>query len=111
MYLNLQALSAAGIRFERLLATGGGARSAEWVQMKADVTDLPVTVLETADAGTTGCAMLTGKALGNFGTLQEAAACMVREGKTFLPRKEMHGKYQELFERYRNVYSAVRPLV
>ena len=56
-------------------------------------------------------AMLTGKALGNFGTLQEAAACMVREGKTFLPRKEMHGKYQELFERYRNVYSAVRPLV
>ena len=81
------------------------------MQMKADVLNLPITALETVDAGTVGSAMLTGTALGLFGSLTEAAARMIRETQTFRPREEMHRKYSRIYERYRAVYGAVRPLM
>ena len=111
MRVNYEALSGTGIRFTRLNATGGGAKSRVWMQMKADILGLPITSLRTADAGTTGSAMLTGVAVGLFRDLPGAASVMVREGETFLPRAGMHERYMEAYERYKGVYAAVRPLV
>lgn len=111
MALNLQALQAAGVRFHRLRATGGGARSRVWMQMKADVLGMPVTALETADAGTVGSAMLTGVALGIFADLADAQEQMVRESAAYFPRAGQHAAYQTLLARYAPLYHAVRPLL
>ena len=111
MYLNLQALKESGIHFTKLNATGGGAHSAVWMQMKADMLNLPITALKTIDAGTVGSAMLTGIAIGLFADLSDAAAHMVEETVTYQPRMEMHKKYESLFARYKDVYQAVRPLM
>ena len=111
MRVNYDALAGSGVRFAKLHATGGGARSTVWMQMKADVLNCPVTALKTADAGTVGSAMLTGIAAGLFRDLPDAAAHMVRETETFYPRMELHEKYMAVYERYRRVYSAVRPLM
>ena len=107
MYLNYQALQGSGIRFEKLNATGGGARSAVWMQMKADVLNLPITALKTVDAGTVGSAMLTGVATGVFQDLKEAAEHMVEETVTYIPRPQMHEKYMQVFARYRSVYEEI----
>lgn len=111
MRLNYEALNGSGIAFEKLNATGGGARSKLWMQMKADVLDLPITALKTVDAGTVGSAMLTGIAAGLFTDLNNAAAHMVQERETYYPRAEMHEKYMKIYERYKSMYNAVRPLV
>lgn len=111
MLLNYEALQGSGIRFTRLNATGGGAKSKVWMQMKADVLNLPITALKTVDAGTVGCAMLTGIAIGRFRDLANAAAHMVEETETYYPRAEMHEQYMRIYERYRDVYHAVRPLM
>ena len=111
MYLNLQALLPSGACFRKLHATGGGAHSAVWMQMKADVLNLPITALKTADAGTVGSAMLTGIAIGVFEGLEDASAHMVEETVTYYPRPEMHEKYERIYEKYRGLYNAVRPLV
>ncbi len=111
MYLNYQALAQTGIHFEKLHATGGGARSAVWMQMKADVLNLPITALKTMDAGTVGSAMLTGVAIGVFRDLKEAAEHMVEKTVTYMPRQDMHGQYMQVYERYCRIYEAVRPLV
>ena len=111
MDLNMQAFQGSGVHFKKLHATGGGAQSAVWMQMKADVLNLPMSALKTADAGTVGSAMLTGIAIGLFCDLEDAAGHMVEETITYYPRKEMHTKYQEIFERYKKVYHAVRPLL
>ena len=109
--LNYEALSGSGIRFTKLHATGGGARSKVWMQMKADVLNLPITALKTVDAGTVGCAMLTGIAAGLFTDLADAASHMVQEMETYLPREEMHVQYERIYKRYKQVYQAVRPLM
>jgi xylulokinase len=111
MALNARALKDSGVRFTKLHATGGGARSAEWMQMKADMLNLPMVALKTADAGTVGSAMLTGVAIGAFRDLKDAADHMVEEIHTYFPRPEMHARYMEIYERYEKVYRAVRPLV
>ena len=111
MYLNLCSLRGTGIRFNALHATGGGAKSKEWMQMKADVLGMPITALETADAGTVGSAMLTGVAIGIYRDLQEAAGILVEEREVYQPDPAMHEKYMEIYRRFEKVYDAVRPLV
>ena len=111
MRLNYEALSGSGVRFTKLNATGGGAKSRIWMQMKADVLNLPITALKTSEAGTVGSAMLTGIAAGLFKDLSDAAAHMVHETETYLPRADMHEKYMKVYERYKQVYNAVRPLM
>lgn len=111
MYVNVKALSGTGISFAGVNATGGGAHSGEWMQMKADMLNVPITGLKTVDAGTVGCAMLTGIATGIFRDLADAASHMVEETKTYQPRQQAHERYMEVFERYEKVYNAVRPLM
>lgn len=111
MLLNYEMLADSGVRFTRLNATGGGARSKAWMQIKADVLNLPITALQTSEAGTVGSAMLTGIATGIYGDLDEAASYMVKEVETYFPRKHMHERYMKIYERYRELYRAVRPLM
>lgn len=111
MRLNAETLAAGGVRVPALRATGGGARNRMWLQMKADILGIPVTALATADAGTTGSAMLAGVACGVFADLPQAAAAMVREKETFLPRPEYQALYEPIYQRYKKLYAAVRPLM
>ena len=111
MLLNLEWLKGSGIHFQMLHATGGGARSAVWTQMKADILNVPFTTLQTANAGTVGSAMLTGVAVGCFKDLDEAAAHMVEKTKVYLPDAERHEKYMTVYRRYRKVYDRVRGLL
>lgn len=111
MYLNMEMLKEAGLGLQKLHATGGGAHSKEWMQMKADILNLPMIALKTVDAGTVGSAMLTGVAIGLFQDLQDAASHMMEEVHTYLPRMDMHNKYRRIYEKYKQVYQAVRPLV
>lgn len=111
MMLNMEYLEDSGVHFQMLHATGGGAKSAVWMQMKADMLGIPITALKTVDAGTVGSAMLTGIVTGCFKNLEDAAAHMVEKMTVYYPREEMHQKYAEIYQRYRKLYQAVRPLV
>lgn len=111
MALNMERLAEAGIRPQKLRAAGGGAASAVWMQMKADMLNLPIVSLGNAEAGAAGCAMLAGVAAGVYKDLGEAARTMLKEKDTYLPRQEMHEAYQEYYEKYRRLYEASRPLV
>jgi xylulokinase len=111
MRLNMERLADSGVRFSRLVATGGGAKSKLWMQIKADVLALPFDTLETEDAGTVGCAMMAGVAAGAFADLQAAASVLVKRTGIFEPNAEMHARYSAVYERYKKLYNAVRPLI
>ena len=111
MRLNMERLADSGVKFDRLVATGGGAKSKLWMQIKADVLALPFDTLETEDAGTVGCAMMACVAAGVFANLQAAAKVLVRKTGTYEPNAEMHARYSAVYERYKKLYNAVRPLV
>jgi xylulokinase len=111
MMLNTERLNAAGIHFSMLHATGGGASSKLWMQMKADALNVPLKALETPDAGTAGSAMLSGIALGVYSGLEEAARQMVREKEIYYPREAQHEMYLKVYERYRQLYGALYSII
>lgn len=55
--LGMDALSAAGLRAERLVLTGGGANSAAWRQLLADLFQLPVQVPRQTEGAAFGAAL------------------------------------------------------
>lgn len=111
MFLLYERLKDTGISFKKFNATGGGANSSVWMQMKTDMLGIPFTSLRTVDAGTVGCAMLKEIAIGAFKDIDDAVAHMVEETGTYMPRMEQHEKYMKIFERYAKLYEAVRPLI
>ena len=111
MRFNMDRLKDAGIRFDSLRATGGGANSKVWMQMKADVLNVPVAAMRASEAGGAGAAMMAGVACGIYPDLRDAARMTVSERETFLPRSAAHERYSAAYEKFKKLYAAVRPLV
>ncbi len=109
MMINVTHLESFGIVPEKLYATGGGAASEVWLQIKADILNRPVTALLAKEAGACGTCMLTGYAMGIYKDLFEAKKVFVKEKKTFMPGE--NSKYKKYFEAYKKIYGAVRPII
>ena len=109
--MNIESLERCGIAPNALYATGGGAASEVWLQIKADILNRPVTSVDAKEAGTLGTCMLAGCAAGVFGNLYQAREVFVRRKKTFLPDYENAMRYKKLYGAYRKIYNAVRPII
>lgn len=87
-------------RVEEIRVTGGGSDSELWLQMAADLLEVPVRRSVSPECGTLGCAMLAGVGCGRFADLDEAAEQMVRSGRLFLPDPATAVRSAALFRRY-----------
>ena len=111
MMLNIEHIESCGIVPKQLYATGGGAQSPKWLQIKADVLGRPITALEAKEAGTCGACMVTGVAMGVFKDLYEAKKFFVKECKTYYPDPEKNKIYKKYYDAYRDIYKNVRGIV
>jgi xylulokinase len=110
MKVNLELLRKAGIDITQLRAFGGGAKSAAWMQIKADIMDVPITTLAVTEAGCLGAAMLAAHACGKVGTLQDCSRRWVKPVQTYEPRPEQSQKYKKRFEVYSHIYDSLKLL-
>jgi xylulokinase len=101
---------ATGLTVDTLHLSGGGATSAVWNRIKADVLGRTVQPTLVRDAGTLGAAMLAALAVHIFSDLKEATAAMVRQRPPVLPNNEMLSRYDKLYRTYRELYRRVRDL-
>jgi len=104
--VNLKRLEQAGVYIESIRATGGGAKSEGWLQIKADILNKPIEMIETPEAGTVGSLMLAGIAVGVYANLEEAMAFakVKRRIVPLINRK----RYDEIFDKYERVYETVK---
>jgi xylulokinase len=89
----------AGRRPAAAVVCGGAARSPLWMQLLADVCDMPLRTLEVVEAGALGAAILGGAAVGLL-TVEEAPAHMVRVACHYAPDGPTAARYDALFARY-----------
>ena len=73
------AFASAGMQFDRIVLTGGGASSAAWRQMVADVFDLTVEVPREAEGAAFGAAL---QALWSLSQAQGRQDSLARTGRT-----------------------------
>lgn len=88
---------------------GGGARSPDWNQIKADVLGVPYQSLHGAEFGSWGSAMIAGKAAGIFDDLRTIAhEKALPKGQPLQPNPNHHDVYQPLIEKYIHLQSVLR---
>ncbi|MDK2896311.1 MAG: xylulokinase [Candidatus Atribacteria bacterium] len=108
MKFNLSLLTKAGVKVKRLRAIGGGARSKVWLQLKADVYDLPVESLSVSEAACLGASLLGRKAREGIDDLSPLINELVQVEEVYQPREEAVRRYQEKFELYQRIYPALK---
>ena len=79
---------------KKIVATGGGARSPLWLQIKADMLGVPVVRSSSAERACLGAATIAAAASGHFSTLDEAAIAMVHPGDAFEPNPSITALYR-----------------
>lgn len=100
-------LRALGLGDGELRVVGGGTRSELWLQMKADVTGLPVRCVATEEATAVGAAMLAAVGAGRYVDAVEATALVGLSDRTFEPEPGLRAGYDEAYDRYRALFDAV----
>jgi xylulokinase len=108
--LNVDLLKDGGVRIDELRAIGGGARSELWLQLKADITGVPVVAPRITEAASWGAALLAGLGAGHFASVAEAAEETVHLDRWFEPDPERAARYEERYALYREVYPALKDI-
>ena len=99
-----------GIKIERTKICGGGAKSPLWKKMIANILNLKVDVIESEEGPAMGGAMLAAVANGEFASVEEAAAKIVKIVDTVEPEPELVAKYEERYQQFKQIYPTVKAL-
>ncbi len=106
----LDVLEGMGVRAGEVVAVGGGARSALWDRILADVLDRPVGVPRQTDAASLGAMLLAAVAIGCYPTPERAARSLNPVVETYRPSPRAAAAYRALWDTYMRLYDALRPV-
>jgi len=107
---SLTILRALGVAPEQLLVTGGGARSRFVRQLQADIFGLPVCTVNREEGPAYGAALLAAVGVGTFRDLASAAQSTLTRRAGESPSPNAHEKYEQHYQHYRALYSALHRL-
>jgi len=102
---NCDAVRAAGTEIQYIIATGGGAKSAVWCQMQADITGLPVVIPREKEAACFGAAIVGAVEAGMYASYKEASEKLIYMEKRYEPHPCK--LYDKKYKQFCALYSAV----
>ncbi len=100
-----------GTHAEKMIVTGGGSNSDLFMQIFADVFNIPVVRNEVNGAAGLGSAICAAVATGVYSSFEEAVEKMVRIQDTFTPIPENNEVYNKMIPVYRKITAATDPVL
>jgi sugar (pentulose or hexulose) kinase len=88
---------------ERIVATGGGAKSTLWLQILSDVTHVEFVTSKTEEPATLGAGMMAAVAAGWFADIDTVPRDFHAIEKTVSPNRKAHQSYNTWLERFRTI--------
>ena len=110
MRLNANVATMYGVNVKKAVATGGGAKGEKWMQLKADIQNIPFKVLRSSEGGLCGCAMLQAVALGGAKDLHAARDIFVRHQKKYTPDPTSCAAYEKTYKKYEKLYKTIKEI-
>ena len=105
---NLEAVRACGVAVSRSSVVGGGAKSRLWLQILADVLNIPLDRPQTEEGPGYGAAMLAMVAAGAYDSVEAAAEALTRVKETIVPDPARAALYAARYENFRLLYPALK---
>jgi len=104
----LDAIRALGTNTTSARIIGGGAKSPLWCQIVANVLNLRVDKINSADGAALGAAILAAVGAGGFATVEEACAKLITVTESFEPDQAVVARYDKHYPMYKNLYEALK---
>ncbi|HEY5814074.1 MAG TPA: FGGY family carbohydrate kinase [Terrimicrobiaceae bacterium] len=101
---NLRLMKTAGHPMDRLVASGGGAKTRLWLEIKASIYGCPIAVVKNAECGVVGCAILAGVANATFANFEEGVARCVEVGPEINPNPQWMETYEKMGELFDDLH-------
>jgi xylulokinase len=95
---------------ERVIASGGGAKTALWMKIKASVYGIPILVPTEAECGLVGCAAMAATATGIFAKVEDAAEAYVSYAEEITPDPVWSETYRPMQAFFEKLYRHSQPL-
>ncbi len=105
---SLELIKGLGVPLEQVRASGGGARSAVWRQIQADVFGAELVLVNVTEGAAYGAALLAGVGAGMYQSVDEAVAATVRITDRTAPLSDHVKQYEKLYPIYRSLYPALK---
>jgi ribulokinase len=96
---------------KEIVAAGGPTKSDLWMQMHADVSNLPISFTMVGDAPALGSAILAAVGAGIYPDVQVAAKNMVHVERTIEPDPQRHEEYRFYVDKYVETYPKMKDLM
>ncbi len=106
----LEVARSLGLDIKTSRICGGGAKSPLWRKIVANALGIDIQVLAAEEGPGYGGAILAAVACGEYPTVADAAARLVRVTETVSPDPEIAARYEERYQKFRRVYPAMREL-
>jgi xylulokinase len=104
---HLAVLGERKLRVNKARVTNGGARSALWKQVTADVLGIPLEEVATHPGSSLGAAFVAGMGTGVFSGWSEIDR-FIQVSAVVRPDPKMHQRYGHYFSLYRDLYESLR---
>jgi xylulokinase len=99
-------LTGMGIRCDRVIASGGGANSALWLQMQADILERAIYKSNVAEQACLGAAITAGVGSGVYSSFREACGQLVSfDDRVYHPISKNVEIYNEYYKIFRDLYT------
>lgn len=108
--LNFNKLKSFTGEVKELRATGGGASSDLWLQIKADILDTKICAMSKSETGAVGTAALAAVNMGIYSDIKDAVSKLSAVAKEYYPNAQNAQFYKKQYARYKKLYSAVKSL-
>lgn len=105
---SLEILDNMGVKADKMLLTGGGAKSAFWRQLLADVYARPLSLINSPEGPALGVAILAGVGAGVYQSVESACDALVRPGDAIRPDMDKAAAYQRFHRLYQQLYPALK---
>ncbi|MCC8141603.1 MAG: xylulokinase [Lachnospiraceae bacterium] len=99
-----------GNQIDRTKICGGGAKSPLWREIIANVLNIKVDILESEEGPGMGGAILAAVACGEYPTVEDACAKIVKVVDTVEPNPDTAAKYEEKYHKFVKIYPTVKDL-
>ncbi|MDL2236434.1 xylulokinase [Christensenellaceae bacterium OttesenSCG-928-K19] len=96
------------LQITEVRANGGGAKSALWRQMQADIYNEQVVTMNLEEGPAAGGAIMAAVGAGHFASIQEACDTLLKKTSTTEPIAENVKIYNDYYQTYKSLYPALK---
>lgn len=108
---SLELMKSAGLEeINQIRVSGGGAKSALWRQILADVMNVELVTVNTTEGAACGAGLLAGVGIGYWADVDAACQATITITGSVKPNDRIAAEYQSHYPQYRSLYPALKPI-